>query len=39
MKRLPVLCLVAAAFSALAAGSFAIYIPPTHYEKPPAKES
>jgi hypothetical protein len=39
MKRVPVLCLVAAVFSAFAAGSFAIYIPPTHYEKPPATKT
>jgi hypothetical protein len=39
VKRAPVICVIITLFSAFAAGSFAIYIPPTHYEKPPAKET
>jgi hypothetical protein len=39
VKRAPVICVIVALFSAFAAGSFAIYIPPTHYEKPPATKT
>lgn len=39
MKRASLIALIAAFISSIAAVSFAIYILPTHYEKPPAKET
>jgi hypothetical protein len=39
MKRASLIVFVVTAFSAFAAVSFAIYIPPTHYEQPPAAKS